>query len=222
MSYTLPLIAPSILSADFSCLKKELQSVEDSGADWIHLDVMDGHFVPNLSFGMQIIKCIRPCSSLPFDTHLMVSNPEELLLPMIKAGSDNIIFHLEAHTHAHRLVSLIRDQGKSPGISIVPSTPVSACVELLPHVDQVLVMGVNPGFGGQKFIEQSREKIKDLAELREHNGYSYRISIDGGVNLKTAPGLIEAGVDILISGSAFFDAKDKAFFVHCLRGEKRV
>ncbi len=222
MSYPAVRIAPSILSADFSDLKSALKEIEDSGADWVHLDVMDGHFVPNLTFGPKMVSDLRPLTRLPFDVHLMIEKPELLAENFISAGADYLVFHIEAVVHAHRLVQRIRDLGARPGISLVPSTPVSLCTEILAHVDQVLVMTVNPGFGGQKIIPEAIEKIRELMRLREENGYDFVINVDGGVNLETSAAVRQAGADAMVSGSAFFSARDKSGFVSAMRGQKIV
>lgn len=201
------LLAPSILSADFSHLSESIKYIEKNKGDWVHIDVMDGHFVPNLTFGPLVVKAIKPLTTLPFDVHLMVDNPESLIESFVEAGADWITFHVEAVTHAHRLLSLIKSLGCKAGVSIVPSTPISFLQELLPFVDQILIMSVNPGFGGQTMIPQCLEKIKNLIKIRNEEGFSYIVSIDGGVNSETLSSVIETGVDVIITGSAFFSGE---------------
>ncbi len=198
------LLAPSILSADFSNLGASLEEIRVKGGDWIHIDVMDGHFVPNLTIGPPVVKALRPKSDLPFDVHLMVSDPASMVDAFIDAGADWITFHIEAETHAHRLASRIRAAGKKVGISLVPSTPVSALSEMLPYVDLVLVMTVNPGFGGQTLIPECMDKVRALKKIKQERDLSYIVSVDGGVNRDTFREVIDAGTDVLVSGSAFF------------------
>ena len=198
------LLAPSLLSADFSNLEASIRTIELKGGDFIHIDVMDGHFVPNLTIGPPVVKALRAKTTLPFDVHLMVTNPEALIDAFIDAGADWITFHAEAAVHAHRLVSVIHDAGKKAGISIVPSTPVSSILELLPFVDLVLIMTVNPGFGGQEKILSCLEKVRELKKIKHERDFSYIVSVDGGVNAKTLPLVIDAGTDLVVSGSAFF------------------
>ncbi len=201
------LLAPSILSANFANLSESLARIEREGGDWIHIDVMDGHFVPNLTIGAPVIKALRPLSKLPFDVHLMVDNPQVHIAPFIEAGADSITFHIEAAVHAHRLASEIRAAGLKAGISLVPSTPVSALQEILPFIDLVLVMTVNPGFGGQEMIMPCLEKVRELKKIMRENDFSYIVSVDGGVNSRTLPLVREAGTDVIVSGSAFFSGE---------------
>ena len=210
------IIAPSVLSADFADFGGALVQIEDSQACqscWVHLDVMDGQFVPNLTFGPKLVEDLRRRSRLFFDVHLMVQTPEHIVSAFAVAGADAITFHLEATVHSHRLLQSIRAMGKKAGISIVPSTPAAALSEILPFADLVLVMSVNPGFGGQELIPECLEKLGFLAEERRKRGLNFLLSVDGGISEKTAAAAVAAGADVLVAGSAFFNAPDKAAFV---------
>lgn len=201
------MLAPSLLSADLADLKNAVKIIENNGGSIVHIDVMDGRFVPQISYGQPVVQSLRPYTKLPFDVHLMVEHPEEQVESFAKAGSDWITFHHEACVHSHRLVQRIHDLGKKAGISIVPSTPVSAIKEMLEYVDLVLVMTVNPGFGGQKLIPSCVKKITELLELRKQLGLDFMISVDGGVNAETIGSVADAGADVIVSGSAFFSGK---------------
>lgn len=214
------IVAPSVLSADFSKLGKAVEEINDSGADWIHLDIMDGQFVPNITFGPKMLSDLRPLSSLPFDVHLMTHTPDRLAEEFISSGADWLTWHIEACVHSQRLARFVRDKGAHPGISLVPSTPISSIEEMLWHVDQVLVMTVNPGFGGQQLIPSCVEKIHRLRALRNDRKLSFRIAVDGGVNEGSALQLKEAGADVLVSGSSFFSSMDKVDYVSTLRAER--
>ena len=198
------LLSPSILSADFTALGDSLNFISKNGGDWIHVDVMDGHFVPNLTIGPPVIKALREKSSLPFDVHLMISNPDEQLDEYIKAGADWLTFHFEGTIHANRLISRIHEAGIKAGISIVPSTPVSHLKEILPFIDLVLIMTVNPGFGGQSLIPSCLEKVRELKKIKQENDFSYIVSVDGGINSKTLDAAVKAGADVIVSGTSFF------------------
>lgn len=203
------LLAPSLLSADFSDLKSAVKKIEDDGGSVVHIDVMDGQFVPQITYGQPVIKSIRKLTKLPFDVHLMVEKPELMVDSFAESGADWITFHYESTVHIDRLINHIHDLGKKCGISIVPSTPVAAISEILHLVDLVLVMSVNPGFGGQSFIPYSLKKIEELKKIREEKNLGFKISVDGGVNEKNWSEVASAGADILVSGSAFFSGKLK-------------
>ena len=197
-------MSPSLLSADLSDLNSAIRKVEDAGCEFVHIDVMDGHFVPQISYGQPVVKALRPRTGLSFDVHLMVEHPEDMVESFADSGADLITFHIESTVHVHRLVQKIRSMGKRAGVAVVPSTPVSALSEILPDVDLVLVMAVNPGFGGQKLIPSCLRKVSELRSLREASGRGYLISVDGGVNSETVDSVVASGADIVVSGSAFF------------------
>ncbi len=197
-------LSPSLLSADFGNLADGLRLIEEKGSSFVHVDVMDGNFVPQVSYGQPVISSIRKYSKMPFDVHLMIEKPENSILSYIDAGADWVTFHIESTNHADRCVQMIHEAGKKAGVAICPATPVSAIEELLPFVDLVLVMTVNPGWGGQKLIPYTIEKVKKLADIQKEMDFKYLISVDGGVNQETLGNVLDAGTDIVVSGSSFF------------------
>ena len=197
-------LSPSLLSANFGNLADGLRLIEEKGSSFVHVDVMDGNFVPQVSYGQPVISSIRKYSKLPFDVHLMIEKPENSIMSYIDAGADWVTFHIESTNHADRCVQMIHEAGKKAGVAICPATPVSAIEELLPFVDLVLVMTVNPGWGGQKLIPYTIEKVKKLADIQKEMDFKYLISVDGGVNQETLGNVLDAGTDIVVSGSSFF------------------
>ncbi len=202
-------LSPSLLSADFADLASSLGLIKERGGDFVHIDVMDGHFVPQVTFGEPVIRSIRRVTDLPFDVHLMVEKPETSIQSYIDCGADCITFHQEATAHADRCVQMIHQAGKKAGIALCPATPIDSIELLLPFVDIVLVMTVNPGWGGQKLIPYTLEKVRKLADIQREKDFSFLISVDGGVNPDTLQPLLDAGVDIVVSGSSFFKGELK-------------
>lgn len=201
-------LAPSILSADFSALAADVKKIEEGGADYIHVDVMDGHFVPNISFGAAVMKSLNGKASLPYDVHLMIENPDQYIGDFVTDQTEFITVHQEACVHLHRTIQNIKSKGVKAGVSINPATPVSTLECVLEDLDLVLIMSVNPGFGGQKFIPQTLQKVKELAAIKKERGLDFAIEIDGGVTLANAKEVMDAGVEIAVAGSAVFGAED--------------
>ena len=201
-------LAPSILSADFANLLGDVKKIEEGGADYIHVDVMDGHFVPNISFGAPVMKCLNGKTSLPYDVHLMIENPDAYIKDFVTPQTEFITVHQEACRHLHRTIQNIKAQGIKAGVSINPATPVPTLSCILADVDLVLIMSVNPGFGGQSFIDSTVEKIRELAQIKKEKNLDFAIEIDGGFTLDNAAMLAEAGVEIAVAGSAVFKASD--------------
>lgn len=211
-------IAPSILSADFTRLAEEVIRIDQAGCDEIHIDIMDGNFVPNISFGPMIVDQIRPLTQKPFDVHLMITNPEVFIEKFAKAGADTITVHAESSLHLHGLIRAIKNLGKRAGVTLNPATPLSMIEEVLGDVDRVLIMSVNPGFGGQQFIPSALERIRKVDKLRGEKGYTFDIEVDGGVYPGNAGQVGEAGGDILVAGSAVFGADDLTRAIRQLKG----
>ena len=207
-------LAPSILSADFSALAADVKKIEEGGADYIHVDVMDGHFVPNISFGAAVMKSLNGKTSLPYDVHLMIENPDQYIGDFVTDQTEIITVHQEACVHLHRTIQNIKSKGVKAGVSINPATPVSTLECVLEDLDLVLIMSVNPGFGGQKFIPQTLQKVKELAAIKKERGLDFAIEIDGGVTLANAKEVMDAGVEIAVAGSAVFGAEDVVQRVH--------
>ena len=211
------LIAPSVLSADFGNLQRDIEMINGSQADWFHVDVMDGRFVPNISFGFPVMKAIQEHAKKFIDVHLMIVEPEKYVEEFINYGADLVSVHYEACTHLHRTINLIQDKGAKAGVVLNPSTPVWVLEDIITEVDLVLLMSVNPGFGGQKFIENTYKKIKETKELILENNSTALIEIDGGVNTENAPKLFEAGADVLVAGNAVFASENPERTIELLK-----
>jgi len=216
------LIAPSILSADFARLADEVAAVEQAGADLLHIDVMDGHFVPNLTVGPPIVKALKNVTKLPLDVHLMMTNADAFIPDFAKAGADYLTVHVEACPHLHRTIQSIKERGVKAGVTLNPATPVQALEEILPDVDLVLIMSVNPGFGGQQFIASCLNKVRATRQMLDRIGSRALLEVDGGVKADNAATVLEAGADVLVAGSAIFSGRDYAATISALRMTKRV
>jgi len=201
-------LAPSILSADFARLGEQIDEVARAGADYIHVDVMDGHFVPNITIGAPVVASIRPVTSLPLDVHLMIEHPERYVSDFVQAGADIITVHVEASPHLHGTIQAIKELGVKAGVSLNPPTPIGAVEEFLRHVDLVLVMSVNPGFGGQSFIPETLPRIANIRKILDDRGLSAELEVDGGINADNAPDIVEAGADVLVAGNSIFRAEE--------------
>lgn len=212
-----PLIAPSLLAADFSRLRDETIAIEKAGADWLHLDVMDGHFVPNITFGPLLVKALRPHTSMPFDVHLMISPADPYIAAFAEAGADHISVHPEAGPHLHRTLQLIRSLGKKAGVVLNPATPIDTIANVLDLTDLIMVMTVNPGFGGQAFLSSQLPKIAALRRLIDNAGRDIILQIDGGITPETAPHVLKAGATCLIAGTAVYGQPDYAKAIHTIR-----
>jgi ribulose-phosphate 3-epimerase len=201
-------LAPSILSADFGRLGQQIGEVAGAGADYIHVDVMDGHFVPNITIGAPVVASIRPVTTLPLDVHLMIEHPERYVSQFAQAGADIITVHVEASPHVHATIRLIKELGARAGVSINPPTPLGVVEEFLPHVDLILVMSVNPGFGGQPFIPETLSRIANTRKILDDRGLHAELEVDGGINADNAPDIVEAGADVLVAGNSIFRAQE--------------
>jgi ribulose-phosphate 3-epimerase len=201
-------LAPSILSADFARLGEQIAEVARAGADYIHVDVMDGHFVPNITIGAPVVAAIRPVTSLPLDVHLMIEHPERYISEFVHAGADIITVHVEASPHLHSTIQLIKELGVRAGVSLNPPTPIGAVEEFLHHVDLVLIMSVNPGFGGQPFIPETLPRIANMRKILDDRGLSAELEVDGGINADNAPDIVKAGANVLVAGNSVFRAEE--------------